>query len=191
MRPVEGDVTIGYYIIPMVAGPYSRANPQRPMFVDEIRCNWSGHPVDALGVYVCKINTTEAKHSNLDGRTGVRSFPRNVTWDTVIATLPAVARNRISAWCTSKAVPRYDSAETIGQLLQRVISGGLLDLHGQTLTTQFQSLSGERQQRIRDLCQRFRRSEPASTETVRQIVNRLGNDVWPANDATRVHVEEF
>lgn len=181
---------VGYYIIPMVAGPYSEENPQRPAYVDEIRCNWTGHAVDALGVYVCKVNTSDTKHADLDGRAGVRSLPRNVTWDTVISTLPGVARNRISAWCTAHSVP-YDASETIGQLLQRVISAGLLDLHGQVLTAQFQSLSAERQQKIRNLCQRFNRSEPISTETVRQIVNRLGDDVWPGNNTARVHVEEF
>ena len=68
---------VAYYIIPMVAGPYSRGNGQRPDYVDEIRCNWTGHNIDDYGIYLCKVNTTDAKHTDLASRTGVRQLPRS------------------------------------------------------------------------------------------------------------------
>ena len=42
---------VNYYIIPQTAGPYSRSNPQMPMYVDEIRCNWTGHPVPGFDFF--------------------------------------------------------------------------------------------------------------------------------------------
>jgi len=181
---------VAYYIVPMVTGPYSRTNPQRPQFVDEIACNWSGHNVDALGVYICKVNTTEAKHTDLAGRAGVRQLPRSATWDTVISTLPPAARNAISNWCNGKGIP-YSSAETIGQLLMRIINSGLFALGATALATQYQNLSQAQRDRIAALCQKWGIAQPASTETVRQISDRLGPVFWPGNDDTKVHVGEF
>ena len=181
---------IAYYLIPMVAGPYSRTNPQRPMYVDEIACNWSGHNVDALGVYVCKVNTTEAKHTDLAGRSGVRQLPRGYTWDAVLSTLPPAARNAISNWCNAHSIP-YDSSETIGQLLMRVINSGLFDLGSTALTTQYQALSQAQRDKIAGLCQKWGEAVPGNSETVRQISNRLGPVFWPGNDDSKVYVEEF
>lgn len=181
---------VAYYLIPMVAAPYSRTNPQRPQYVDEIRCNWTGHNADALGVYVCKVNTTEAKHTDLVARTGVRQLPRNATWDTVISTLPAAARNAISNWCNSHDIP-YDSTETIGQLLMRVINSGAFDLRNIALATQYQNLGTAQREKIAALCARWNITAPAPTETVRQITNRLGPIFWPGSDDSKVYVAEF
>ena len=179
-----------FYIIPMVVGPYSPANPQRPMYVDEIKCNWTGHNVDALGVYVCLVNTTDAKHTDLAGRTGVRQLPRAYTWDTVISTLPSAARNLIRNWCTAHNIPS-DTSETIGQLLLRVINSGLFELGNTALTTQYQNLTQTQRDKIVALCQKHGIAQPTSTETVRQLSDRLGPRFWPGNDSTRVHVGEF
>jgi hypothetical protein len=179
-----------YYLIPMVAGPYSRENPQRPDFVDEIRCNWTGHNVDELGVYVCLVNTTAAKHADLASRTGVRQLPSGVTWSTVISTLTSAQRTAISNWCSAHSIP-YASTETVGQLLVRVISSGLFSLGTTTLTTQYQNLTQARKDKITAVCARLGIAQPTATETVRQIVNRVGPIVWPGNDRAKVQVGEF
>jgi len=179
-----------FYIIPMVAGPYSITNQQRPMYVDTIRCNWTGHNVDDLGVYVCKVNTTEAKHTALTGMANVRQLPREYTWDTPLSDLKAQQRNAISNWCSNKGIP-YDETETIGELLMRVINSGVLSLGNTALTTEYQNLTQTQKDKITTVCTRHRLAQPSSTETVRQISNRLGIVLWPGNDNTKVHVEEY
>ena len=174
----------------MVAEPYSRLNPQRPDYVDEIQCNWSGHNVDELGVYVCKVNTTEAKHTDLASRSGVRQLPRSASWDTVISTLPAAARNAIGNWCSNKGIP-YDATDTIGELLMRIINSGLFALGNTALTTQYRNLTQAQKDKISALCQRWGQSVPADTDTVRTISNRMGRLFWPGDDDTRVYVDEF
>jgi hypothetical protein len=174
----------------MVAGPYSRTNAQRPMYVDEIRCNWTGHNADALGVYVCKVNTTELKHADLASRAGVRQMPRGYSWDDVIGDLPPAGRNFISRWCSDHDFP-YDDTETIGQLLMRVVNAGLFALGNTALTTQYQALNQAQRDKIAGLCQKWGEATPGNTETVRQISNRLGPVFWPGNDDERVYVEEF
>lgn len=175
-----------YYIIPMVAGPYSRTNPQRPQYVDEIACNWTGHNVDELGVYICKVNTTEAKHTDLASRAGVRQLPRGYTWDTVLSTLPPAARNAISNWCNSKSIP-YDSSETIGQLLMRIINSGLFSLGNTALNTQVQNLTQTQRDRIATYCQKWN-IQYSQTDTVKQISERCGPIFW---HGPSLHVEEF
>jgi hypothetical protein len=179
-----------YYIIPMTTAPYSRTNPQRPMYVDEIACNWSGHNVDTLGVYVCMVNTTEAKHTDLASRAGVRQMPRAYTWDTVISTMPAAARNTISNWCTSKSIP-YDSTDTIGQLLQRIINSGVFSLGNTAVTTQYQNLTQDQKDKITALCTKWSITQPTATETIRSINRRTGGIWWPGNDRTKVRVDEY
>jgi hypothetical protein len=183
-------MTVGYYIIPMTEPPYSHTNPQRPQYVNEIRCNWTGHNVDSLGVYVCKVNTTDAKHTDLASRTGVRQLPRAYTWSTVISTLPLAARNAISNWCSGKGIP-YDATDTIGELLMRIIESGLFDLGATALNTQYQNLSQARKDKIVAICERRGWQVPAATDTVREMCRRLGRFIWPGDDETQVHVEEF
>lgn len=166
-----------YYIIPMVAPPYSRENPQRPQFVDEIQCNWTGHNVDSLGVYICKVNTTEAKHTDLAGRAGVRQLPRQYTWDTVISTMQAAARNFIRNWMTDAGLV-YDSSETLGQALMRIINSGLFDIVGVNPNSAFSTLNAGQQQKIVNLCQKWGLTAPTASETVKQISSRMGNVYW-------------
>lgn len=179
---------IGYYLIPMVDPPYSRENKQRPQYVDEIRCNWSGHNVDELGYYVCKVNTTVDKHTDLASRTGVRSL--RFAWDTVISTLTPVQRNAIKNWLTGKGLP-YDASETIGELLMRVINSGLFSLGSTALTTQYQNLTQLQKDKIAAICQRTGIAVPEATETVRSITNRAGRVTWPGDDSSKVWVDEF
>lgn len=180
-----------YYMIPMVAGPYGRTNPQRPQYVDEIACNWSGHNVDALGVYVCLVNTTAAKHVDLASRADVFQLPAAYSWDTVISTMPAAARNYVRNLCNNRLGIDYDTSETIGEVLMRIINSGLFELANTPVTTQFQNLSANQQNKIRALFEKLGLTIPAAIETVKQINQRGGRVVWPGNDRSKVNVDEF
>lgn len=171
----------------MVAGPYSRTNAQRPDYVDQIRCNWTGHNVDALGVYVCKVNTSEAKHTQLAAQPGVVQLPREYTWDTVISTMQAAARNRIRNFATTIGID-YDTTETIGEFAQRVINSGLWDLGNTVTSVQFQNLTPGQQNKIINLCQKWGLPAPTATETVKQLSSRGGKKWWAGNE---LYVEEF
>lgn len=171
-----------YYVIPMTTAPYSRENPQRPMYVDEIACNWTGHNVDALGIYVCKVNTTAAKHALLAASLGVDVLPEQYTWDTVISTMHAAARNFVRNLMENRLGIPYDSSETLGQALMRIINSGLFDLGNTSLSTQFANLNQGQQNKIIQLCEKWGLQVPQSTETVRQITNRTGPVWWPGNN---------
>lgn len=176
-----------YYIIPMVAGPYSRTNPQRPDYVDEIRCNWTGHNVDEFGVYICKVNTTEAKHTDLASRSGVRQLPRDYTWDTLISSLPPAARNAINNWLTQRGLPAAASDETIGDVLMRIINSGLFSLGSTPLTTQYKDLTQAQKDKIDALYAKHGLTH-TDTDTVKDLSRRGGNRWWNGKD---LYVEEY
>ena len=176
-----------YYIIPMVAGPYSRTNPQRPMYVDEIRCNWTGHNVDELGIYVCKVNTTEAKHTDLSGRAGVRQLPREYTWDTLIADMHPAARNFVRNFLLDHGLPQAAPDETIGDVLMRVINSGLFSLGNAPLELQFQYLTQAQQNKISALYNKWGIAY-TPTDTVKDLSRRGGRAWWNGN---ALKVEEY
>lgn len=187
---------VGYYLIPAASGPYDFINQDRPDYIQpqrggtpEVPTNWTGHPVYALGYWVCKVNTTEENHTLLASKANVRQLPRNYTWDTVISTMPAAARNAISNWCTQRGIA-YDSTDTIGQFLMRVIVVGICNLGNTTQTTQFQNMTLARRNAITAACQAYEIALPTNTETARSILRRLGPLIWNGN-STDVNVEEF
>jgi hypothetical protein len=170
---------VQYYIIPMVSPPFSRQNPQRPDYVDEIRCNWTGHHVDTLNVYVCKVNTTPAKHTDLASRAGVRQLPAGITWDTVINTLPANQQNALSSWLASRDIP-FDPTETVGELLQRIINTGLFNFGNTPVNTQFVSLTQTQRDTVIAMCNKWGKPVPNNTDTLKQISKHVGSFVWNA-----------
>jgi len=178
---------VNYYIIPQTAGPYSVSNPQMPMYVDEIQCNWSGHPVPGFDFFICKVNTLDAKHNDLIGRPGVYQMPKGYYWDTVISTIAAVGRNYISAWCSINGFP-YDETETIGQFLMRIINTGLFELGSTPLNTPFSSLTSQQRVLIVASCLRWDIPTPNESETIREITDRCG-PVWWNGDS--IFVEEY
>lgn len=112
---------VRFYVIPMEPGPYSRANPQRPQFLDAIQANWSGYPLFAWSRYLCQVNTTSAKHAMLDAQVGVISLPGHVELDTLVGNLPLVMRNRIQTFLANVGLA-YDVGETVEALIRRVIT---------------------------------------------------------------------
>lgn len=118
---------IAYYLIPIVEGPYSRENPQRPKYVSVIRCNWVGQCLPLLkNHYLCKVNTTETKHAALQAEIGVRLLPRYPLL-TLVGNLPAGAIQQIHAALTWLALPYY-ADETLRHLIQRIVVSGLFGL---------------------------------------------------------------
>lgn len=180
-----------YYVIPMTTPPYSRTNPQGPMYVDEIRCNWTGHNVDAMGVYVCLVNTTTAKHTDLASRAGVYQLPSQYTWDTVISTMQAAARNYIRNLCENRLGIFYSTSDTLGELLQRIINSGLFDYGNLDTNTEFQNLSPGQQNKITAMFAKWGLAIPTGTETIGQISNRGGRAWWPGDDRSKIYVEEY
>lgn len=179
---------VGYYLIPMVAGPYSRFNKQRPDYVDAIECNWTGHNVDAMGVFVCKVNTTEAKHTDLASRSGVNRIPEPYTWDTVIADMHVAARNYVANnICAPLNIP-YDETETIGEFLMRVINTDLFSLEDTPVDTEYQNLTSSQQNKVANLLSKWGLQPPINTETVKQLSNRGGNKWW---NGDKLVVEEY
>jgi hypothetical protein len=137
-------------------------------------------------VYLCVVNTTEAKHTQLASQTGVRQLPRGYTLDTVISSLNGAGRNRISDLCTSFGIP-YISSETIEQFIGRVIGSGAFELGAIDVSTQFSGLPPGQQQKIQSMFNKW--GIPySSTDTVRQIVDKFRPVSWNPRSC---HVEEF
>lgn len=178
---------VGYYIIPAVPGPYSRQNPMRPQYVDEIRCNWTGYPVPSLAIFICKVNSTDVKLADLDSRNGVYALPRGYTWDTPLLSLPAGARVAISNWCANHNIV-YDENETIGELLLRIINSDLFNIFGVPRDATFGSLNSEQKNRILNLFIKHNLAPPSDTETVASISKRGGGTWW---NAPLLYVPEF
>jgi hypothetical protein len=166
---------IAYYIIPMVPGPYSRENPQDPAYVFEIRCNWTGHNIDQFGVFVCKVNTTPAKHADLESRPGVWKFPEDGL-NTVISTLHAATRNRISNKLGQIGLPYYED-ETLKDLIQRVIVAGVLEWGNADRYTTLDDMPGNSQARTSNIFSKWGWAYNG-TDTLEQLLNTCKNDFW-------------
>lgn len=69
--------------------PYSRENPQRPKYMDELRINWTGSPLFVKKHYLVKANSTLEKLNKLQAEAGVIDLPNTNT--DVMESLP-VAR---------------------------------------------------------------------------------------------------
>lgn len=57
--------------------PYSRENPQRPMYMDELRINWTGSPLFKRKCYLVMANSTPEKLLLLQNKKGVIDMPNN------------------------------------------------------------------------------------------------------------------
>lgn len=174
-----------HYLIPMVAGPYSRDNKQRPDYVDEIQCNWVGHNIDYYSYYICMVNTTEAKHADLASRAGVKQLPRKVL-SKLVGNLPAGVITQIQAILTQLDLPYY-ADETLKELIQRVLVSGLFHLPNVSRDTLLRDLPQEVQDRGGALLDKW--GIPYSgTDTVAQVIARCRDMFWhPEN----VNVEYY
>lgn len=70
----------------MSSPPWSKQNPQGPLYMDELRTNWSGSPLPQSSAYVVKVNSTPEKLLELQNKPGVVDFP-NVDED-ILDSLP-------------------------------------------------------------------------------------------------------
>lgn len=63
------------FLIPMTEPPYSRENPQRPQYMDELRINWTGSPLMVKKHYLVMANSTPEKLLELQNKKGVIDMP--------------------------------------------------------------------------------------------------------------------
>ena len=177
---------VTWYIIPIVDGPYSRANPRRPEYVGSIRCNWVGHPLEFKNRYVCKVNTTEAKHALLAAGQGVLSLPR-VVLTTLVRNLPPAKRAKIKNFLSNIELPDYEDTETLKRLLQRIVLSCILHLPNVSLETQLRDLPPAVQQRGAFILNKW--GIPfAGSDTVRDILVRIRDILC---DLSNLYVDEF
>lgn len=78
------------FLVPMTDPPYSRDNPQRPKYCDEL--TWSGVPIFSKNYYLIKASGTDAQLLTLQNQQGVFDFP-NIDTDRLIDT-PKARRNK-------------------------------------------------------------------------------------------------
>ena len=55
--------------------PYSKENPQRPQYMDELRINWTGSPLMIKKHYLVMANSTPEKLLELQNKKGVIDMP--------------------------------------------------------------------------------------------------------------------
>lgn len=175
-------MSIAYYIIPMVPGPYSRENKMRPMYLDGLSpCAWTGHNVDAFGVYVCKVSTTSANHYWLSARPGVIQISAGDNgWDAVIETIPRRSSETIASWCNRWNIA-YDGKMTVGRLLMRIIGYGVLAVTSATSRMPMRDLPQAQREHILRHCV-MHNIPYSSTDTIDQIIDRAGPVFWNGRD---------
>jgi len=76
----------------MTEKPYSRQNPQKPKYIDELGISWSGVPLFGKNVYIVKAASTVEKLDELQSMPGVIDFP-NVD-DDVLSSLPKARKDK-------------------------------------------------------------------------------------------------
>jgi len=166
---------VSFYVIPMTDPPYDRVNNQRPLYVRETLVAWTGYPLDSFGVYVCKVNTTEAKHTQLEGSQGVWRFPPDGL-ETVIDTLHPSEKNRISQLCGQIGIPYY-SDETLKSLIQRVIITDVLEWGNSDRYTTLADMPGNSQARTSNLFGKWGLSY-STANTLEQLQAICGDTFW-------------
>ena len=176
-------MTVGYYIIPIAPPPYGPGNGERPLYVDAIRCNWTGQPFRSLGVYICKLNTTDAKHADLEAQTGVRRLP---DWNMPLSDLPPGKLNALANWCAGHDIA-FDATETVGSFILRVVNLLGFGIRGVAGTATVGSLTQTRRDRIANLLAKWGKAY-SDTETVSSLLPRCAPGRWRLNEC---QVEEF
>lgn len=166
---------VAYYLVPMEPGPYSRTNKQRPQFMDEIKCNWTGYPLMGFDRYLCKVNTTAAKHADLESRAGVWAFPPDGL-NTVISTLHPSERNRIQQALNQLSLPYYND-ETLRNLIQRVIMAIECEWGSADRATELQNMPGNSQARTANLFNKWGIQYQLG-DTLEQLLAAGGDTFW-------------
>lgn len=110
----------------MSSPPYSRENPQRPLFTEELRINWSGTPLKNKPFYVIKAGCADNldKLSKLQEKLGVIDFPNIL--DDKMDKLPKERDDKNKLIKQAVRIvddPKYKS-ESVRQFINRVTSSG-------------------------------------------------------------------
>jgi hypothetical protein len=174
-----------FYIIPMTTVVEGSRTIQKPDFVDALQCNWTGHNLDHYNVYICMVNTTEAKHTQLAAQTGVRQLPR-VKLSRLVSSMPAGVISKIQTVLTNLDLPYY-ADESLKQLMQRILVSGLFEIPNISLDTLLRDLPQAVQTRGAAFMDKWGVSY-SGTDTVGQIIARCRDVFW---NPDTVDVEEY
>ena len=63
------------FLVPMTEPPYTKETPRMPMYVDDLRTNWTGVPIFQKNYYLIKANGTASQLLALQNKQGVIDFP--------------------------------------------------------------------------------------------------------------------
>lgn len=63
------------FLVPMTEPPYTKETPRMPMYVDDLRTNWTGVPLLSRGYFLIKVNAPEERLLALQNKQGVIDFP--------------------------------------------------------------------------------------------------------------------
>ena len=167
-------MTIGYYIIPTTDPPYSVFNPKAPKYLDDLKCDSTGHNLDKFGVYICAVITTDEKHKILCEQKGALSLPG---WDDPLSKMDITKAVGLAAWLDSKGLA-FDSKETTAKLLHRMLACSLLGLTGrEDVTTSKDALTISQKSALSTLCT-LREITVSSNDTIRTISDKIGEKCW-------------
>jgi hypothetical protein len=155
------------------------------MYLDALRANRSGYPLFGWNRYLCQVNTTPIKHAALDAQAGVIALP-DVNLDTVVTDLPLAARNRIQTFLGNIGIP-YELDETVGDLIQRVISYDEFHLGNDARNTVISTLSQAKRDRISFLMAKHNLSY-SEAETIGEVILRIRGTLWNPRE---IYVDEF
>ena len=180
-------MTIRFYVIPMEPPPYSRGQGQRPMYLDALQAyEWSGYPLEQWNRYLCQVNTTAVKHAAIDAEAGVIGLP-DISLSTLVADLPLAVRTRISNFLGNISIPYYED-ETVGDLIQRIITYAEFRLGNDARDTLVSTLAQAKRDRIAFLMAKHGLAY-SEGETIGAIVRRARGKMW---DPRKTYVpEEF
>lgn len=105
------------FLVPMTEPPYSRENPQRPQYMDELRINWTGSPLMVKRHYLIMANSTPEKLLELQNKKGVIDMP-NIDDDKLVS-LPKARKdkNKIIETLIGKT---FDQEKSVKDLINEV-----------------------------------------------------------------------
>lgn len=97
--------------------PYSKENPQRPMYMDELRINWTGSPLMIKKHYLVMANSTPEKLLELQNKKGVIDMP-NID-DDKLKDLPKARKDK-NTLIETLVGKTFDQKKTVKDLINEV-----------------------------------------------------------------------
>lgn len=117
---------IRFFLVPMSEPPYSRENPQRPLFTEDLLINWTGIPLKNAPYYLIKAACHDDKVKKLDdlqASPGVIDFPNVLTDDNDKLPKARLDKNKLIKDVVG-IVEAKDKKEKVGEFIDRVREKG-------------------------------------------------------------------